>query len=133
MGTKCAACLRDLTEPRAVRHAEMAGAAAIDDAKYAEIEGILERVRKDCDFRSRVGLVMHLKRVTSWFRFHGPDFPELPEVAKRSTPQATIDCYKWTHDFCDFLAKKTWADEVHIDSCAAHRELLREIVALGSR
>lgn len=76
--TKCQACLRELSEPRAVRHAEMAGAAAIDDAKYSEIDGLLERVKKDLDFRSRVGLSMHVKRVQSWFRFHGPDFPDLP-------------------------------------------------------
>src|SRR5689334_10126632 len=101
MGLKCDACLREFDEKNPVRHGEMKEGAVVSDEKYGEIDGILSRVHKDLEFRSRVGLAYNLKRVHHWFRFHGPFFPEIPERAKAPAPIQTQDNYKWVSDFCE--------------------------------
>ncbi len=132
MPTKCEACLRELTEARPLTAAGMNGK-IVNEVKFNEIEGILMRVHKDLEFRSRVGLAHSVSKVMHWFAFHGEDFPELPALAQAPVPVSTQDAYVWIRDFCDFLAKKAWADEIHLESCAAHREMMREIVRLNSR
>ena len=132
MGDKCQACLRDLSGDL-IRHGEMPEGAVVDDAKFDEIDAIFGTLLKDLDFRSRIGLASLVKRVRSWFHFHGPWFPDLPAKAKEAGPKTTLEHYLWMRDFCEFLAQKSWADEVHRGSCAAHRELVREVVQLNSR
>jgi hypothetical protein len=133
MAVKCLACLRDLTEENPAAHGGMPEGSVVSDEKYAEIDLILGRVRKDLEFRSRLGLAHNLKRVQSWFKFHGPWFPALPERAKKPAPVPTHEAYLWAGDFCAFLAGKSWADEVHLAACAANREFPREIARLGGR
>src|SRR5260221_4252874 len=101
MPVKCEACLKVLTEEHPTNHAGMSSAGAapvVTDEKHAEMDGILSRVHKDLEFRSRLGLAHNLKRVLSWFRFHGPNFPVLPERALKPAPVATNDCYAWAKD-----------------------------------
>src|SRR5687768_793625 len=127
MPVKCQACLKELTEENPAAHGGMPEGSVVTDEKYAEIDALLARVLKDLDFRSRHGLGHNLKRVHSWFKFHGPWFPDLPERAKKAPPLSTLDAYLWAGEFCEFLSKKSWADEVHLASCAANREFPREI------
>lgn len=133
MPAKCDACLKVLTEEHPARHGEMPEGSVVNDAKYAEIETVLARTHKDLEFRSRYGLAANVKRVLSWFRFHGPWFPAIPPKAQAAPPVSTIDCYVWVGEFCGFLSTKSWADEIHKEACAAYREMPREIARMASR
>ena len=133
MPVKCEACLKVLTEENPAAHGGMPEGSVVTDEKYAEIDGVFARVHKDLEFRSRVGMAHNLKRVHHWFKFHGPWFPAIPAVAEKPVPVSTLDAYNWVGEFCAFLSKKSWADEVHLASCAANREFPREIARLGSR
>ena len=132
MPDQCPGCMRSLTHDL-IRHKDMPEGTVVNDAKFEEIDQVFESVLKDLNFRSRHGLAHHVKRVRSWFHFHGPWLPTLPPCAKAEPPKATLALYVWVRDFCDFLAQKNWADEVHVDACAGHRELIRECVALSTR
>ena len=105
----------------------------VTDSVYEGVDAVLGRVHTDLNFRSRVGLAHHVHRVQTWFRFHGPWLAEIPAKAKGTPPVATKDCYILAAELCEFFSKKAWADEIHLDACAAHRELVREIVRLGAR
>jgi hypothetical protein len=131
MPVTCEACLKVMTEEHPTRHGDMPEGHVVSDQKYAEIDQIFARVYKDLEFRSRIGLAHNLKRIWSWFRFHGAWFPDLPECANQAAPVSTADAYLWIGDFCGFLAKKSWADEIHLESCAAHREFPREMKKLS--
>jgi hypothetical protein len=131
MPVTCEACLKVMTEEHPTRHGEMPEGHIVSDQKYAEIEGVLDRVHKDLEFRSRHGLAHNLKRIASWFHFHGAWLPALPERANQGAPVSTMDAYLWAGEFCAFLATKSWADEIHLESCAAHREFPREILRLN--
>jgi hypothetical protein len=133
MPVKCDACLKILSDDRVTRDGGTAEGAVVDDAKYEAIDGVLTRVHDDLEFRSRIGLALNVKRVQTWFRFHGPWLPALPPKAQAAPPKPTIDCYAFVSELCDFFAQKSWADEIHLQACAAHRELLREIVRLNGR
>jgi hypothetical protein len=133
MPVKCEACLKVLSDERVTRDGDVAEGAVVNDALYEGIDGVLGRVHDDLEFRSRLGLALNVKRVRTWFQFHGPWLPALPEKAKGTPPKPTVDCYVFASELCDFLAKKPWADEIHLQACAAHRELLREIVRLNGR
>ena len=133
MALKCEACLKILTEENPAAHGGMPEGSVVTDEKYAEIDAVLARVHKDLEFRSRIGLAHNLKRVWTWFKFHGPWFPLIPERAKKSPPLSTLEAYQWAGEFCQFLSTKSWADEVHLASCAANREFPREIARLGGR
>lgn len=133
MPVKCDACLRTLTDDRVTRDGDIKEGAVVTDAKYEEVDAVLGRVHVDLEFRSRLGLAHNVHRVQTWFRFHGPWLPALPPKAMGPAPVATKDCYAYAADLCELFSKKAWADEIHLEACAAHRELLREMVRLGSR
>jgi hypothetical protein len=134
MSVQCEACLRKLTEDKPVRHGEMPEGHVVNDAKYEEIDAAIGQVITDLEFRTRPGLAMHLKRVRSWFRFHGGWIPSLPaKLLENEAPRATVDIYNYVRLLCEHLAEKPWADEIHLNTCAANRELVREVVRLGSR
>jgi len=133
MSNRCDACGRTLTEDKPVRHGEMPEGHVVNDEKYEEIDAVIGRLITDLEFRSRHGLAMHVGRVRSWFRFHGAWMPSIPERAKGKAPVATAEVYLYGRDLCEHLALKSWADEIHQDSCASNRELVREIVRLNTR
>lgn len=133
MSNRCEACGRILTEDKPVRHGEMPEGHIVNDEKYEEIDAAIGRLITDLEFRSRHGLAMHLGRVRSWFRFHGAWMPSLPERALKPAPVATAEVYLYGRDLCEHLANKSWADEIHVDSCASNRELVREVVRLNTR
>jgi hypothetical protein len=133
MPVKCEACLKVLSDDRITRDGEVAEGSVVDDLKYESIDTVLGRVHEDLEFRSRIGLAANLKHVQTWFRFHGPWMPALPPRAKGEVPKPTLECYVFATEFCEFLSQKAWADEIHLQVCAAHRELVREIVRLNGR
>lgn len=132
MPVKCEACLRTLTDERVTREGVTEGA-VVSDPIYEAVDAVLGRVHVDLEFRSRLGLAHHVHRVQTWFRFHGPWLGEILPKAKGPAPVATKDCYALAAELCEYFSKKPWADEIHLDACAAHRELVREIFRLGSR
>ena len=127
MPVTCEACLKVLTDERVTREGDTAEGAVVSDAKYEEIDAVLGRVHVDLEFRSRVGLAHNVHRVQTWFRFHGPWLPGLPAKAKGPAPVATKECYAYAAEVCEFFSQKSWADEIHLEACAANRELLREL------
>lgn len=133
MPVKCDACLKMLSDDRVTRDGDVQESSVVTDPLYESIDTVLGRVHDDLEFRSRLGLALNVKRVRTWFQFHGPWLPALPPRAKAEAPRPTVDCYSFTAELCDFLAQRSWADEIHLQSCAAHRELLREIVRLNGR
>lgn len=133
MSVKCEACLKLLSDDRVTRDGDVKEGSVVTDPIYEAVDGVLGRVHDDLEFRSRLGLALNVKRVRTWFQFHGPWLPAIPAAAKAEAPKPTIDCYKLSSEICDFLAQKSWADEIHLQACAAHRELLREIVRIGGR
>lgn len=133
MSVKCEACLKVLSDDRVTRDGDVKEGAIVSDPMYEAIDGMLGRVHDDLEFRSRLGLALNVKRVRTWFQFHGPWLPAVPNSVKGELPKPTVDLYKVGAEFCEFLAQKSWADEIHLQACAAHRELLREIVRIGGR
>ena len=132
MPVTCDACLKVLGDDRVTRE-DVAEHSVINTAKYEEIDLVISRVHADLGFRSRVGLAKVLHRVQTWFRFHGPWLPVLPNPTRSAAPQSTKDCYVYVAQLCEFLSQKSWADEIHIEACESHRELLRELVRIGGR
>lgn len=133
MPVTCEACLKVLSDERVTRDGGIQESSVVDDRTYESVDGVLGRVYEDLEFRSRLGLALNVKRVRTWFQFHGPWLPAVPDFAKGEAPKPTVDCYKFTSQLCEFLSTKSWADEIHLQACAAHRELLREIVRIGGR
>jgi hypothetical protein len=131
---KCEACLKVLSDERLTRDDAVAEGSVVSDRKYEVIDAILGRVHEDLEFRSRLGLALHVKRVRTWFRFHGPWWPGLPsQLDVEVAPKATLDCYKAAIVLCEYLAQKSWADEIHLQACAAQRELVRELARQNVR
>ena len=133
MPVKCDACLKLLSDDRVTRDGDVKEGSIVNDQQYEAIDGMLGRVHDDLEFRSRLGLALNVKRVRTWFQFHGPWLPALPKGAAGELPKPTVELYKVTAELCEFLSQKSWADEIHLQACAAHRELLREIVRIGGR
>jgi hypothetical protein len=133
MPVTCDACLKVLGDDRITRDAQLQEHAVLPEAKYVEIDAVLGRVHEDLKYRSRLGLARHLHRIQTWFRFHGPWLPLLPPVARNAEPKSTRESYAYAAEFCDFLAQKSWADELHVEACEAGRELPREMVRMGAR
>jgi len=133
MSVTCEACLKVLSDDRVTRDGDVKEGSVVDDQHYEGIDNLLGRVHDDLEFRSRLGLALNIKRVRTWFQFHGPWLPALPAGVKGELPKPTVDCYRVAAEFCEFLSQKSWADEIHLQACAAHRELLREIVRIGGR
>lgn len=133
MSVKCEACLKVLSDDRVTRDGDVQEGSVVSDPIYESVDTVLGRVHEDLEFRSRIGLALNIKRVRTWFQFHGPWLPALPARALGETPKPTLDCYKFATELCEFLSHKSWADEIHLQACAAHRELVREIVRIGGR
>ena len=133
MPVTCDACLKVLGDDRVTRDGDVSEHSVVDEAKYEEIDAVIGRVHSDLDFRSRIGLAKLLHRVQTWYRFHGPWLPVLPGPAKQPAPQSTKDSYVYVAQLCEFLSQKSWADEIHVEACESHRELLRELVRIGAR
>jgi hypothetical protein len=133
MSVKCEACLKVLSDDRVTRDGDVKEGSVVSDQLYESIDNLLGRVHDDLEFRSRLGLALNIKRVRTWFQFHGPWLPAIPATLKGELPKPTVDNYRIASELCDFLAQKNWADEIHLQACAAHRELLREIVRIGGR
>jgi hypothetical protein len=133
MPVTCEACLKILSDERVTRDGDVKESSVVDDRTYEAVDTVLGRVHDDLEFRSRLGLALNVKRVRTWFQFHGPWLPAVPAFAKEEAPKPTVDCYKYASQLCEFLSQKSWADEIHLQSCSAHRELLREIVRIGGR
>jgi hypothetical protein len=132
MPLTCDACLKVLVDDRVTRD-EVAEHSVVSPEKYVEIDEVLGRVHADLEFRSRIGLAKLLHRAQTWFRFHGPWLPVLPAPAKAAPPSSTKDSYVYAAQLCEFLSLRSWADEIHVEACESHRELLRELVRIGAR
>jgi hypothetical protein len=132
MPLTCDACLKVLGDDRVTRE-QVPEHSAVTPEKYVEIDEVLGRVHADLEYRSRIGLAKHVHRAQTWFRFHGPWLPMLPAPARVAAPSSTKDSYLYAAKLCEFLSQKSWADEIHVEACESHRELLRELVRIGAR
>jgi len=135
MPVKCEACAKVLGDDRVTRDGSVPEGSVVSDTLYEQVDEALGRVHTDLEFRDRQGLAHHIHLIRTWFRFHGPWLPSLPSAITRAkgAPVATRDCYAYCAEVCEHFSQKSWADEIHTTACASHRELLREIVRLGSR
>lgn len=134
MPVTCEACSRVLGDERVTRDGSVPEGSVVDDALYEAVDATLGRVHTDLDFRERVGLARHIQHIRTWFRFHGPWLPSMPpRISAAAAPLVTRDCYAYCIELCDFFSKKSWADEIHMPACAAHRELNREMIRLAGR
>jgi len=134
MSVKCEACLKVLGDDRVTRDGSVPEGSVVTDALYEQVDTVLGRVHTDLVFRDRPGLAHHLHLIQTWFRFHGPWLASIPaRVHAGEAPVATRDCYLYAADLCEHFSQKSWADEIHLAACAAHRELMREVVRIATR